>query len=278
MTSAQITTSVALFYPTEQGDTIPSSWYERALELFREHRLSPVLFTAGGGEFELDGCYVLADRGGDLFKWGEPIAARRDELIDAFQKEVVYTLALDSPQASARDRSEWRAKMSASSIRNKLYVGIDEELVSDPALLLHRACEIARGLFDVRYGFAYKMPLAEEPDCYASGSRPFSFADFQEEMRLRREGVPRQESPDELWGDELMGPRRHLTGLFRGAYPVNVLSESHVRSAELNSRGIGRLSELGTSLWLWELSETEIPKAQALLEARKLLVSQASPP
>jgi hypothetical protein len=32
-------------------------------------------------------------------------------------------------------------------------------------------------LFDVRYGFGYKMSLGDEPDCYASGIEQVRFTD-----------------------------------------------------------------------------------------------------
>jgi hypothetical protein len=94
-------------------------------------------------------------------------------------------------------------------------------------------------------------------------------------IRHRSEWDRRKKSPDELWGDELNGQRRHLTGLFRGAYSASILSEAHVRNADLGSHGIGRLSELDASHWLWELSDDELPVAQAMLDSRHVLVSQA---
>ena len=97
-------------------------------------------------------------------------------------------------------------------------------------------------------------------------------------IRHRREWDLRKKSADELWADELNGKRRHLSGHFRGAYPASILSESHVRAANLKPQGVGRLSELDNSLWLWELSESEIPQAEAMLAQRKLLVSQAKEP
>jgi len=53
------------------------------------------------------------------------------------------------------------------------------------------------------------------------------------------------------------------------------LSEAHVRVADLMSHGIGKLTEMDNTLWLWELSEKEIPQAHAMLAEKKLLVSQA---
>jgi hypothetical protein len=156
-----------------------------------------------------------------------------------------------------------------------VYVGIDDEVVSDAVALLRWAYSTAKGLFHVRYGSAYKMPLADEPAGYATGHGKRPLSEVFEMIRHRREWEKRKKTADELWSEELHGKRRHLTGLFRGAYPANVLSDSHVRAADLKSQGLGRLCELDNSLWLWELSEKEIPQAEAMLEKRKLLVSQA---
>lgn len=276
MRPEQLTTSAATFYNCEQDTPIPSIWLEKALCLFTENGLAPILFNAGGGEFELDDCYVFADSGGDLFKWGEAIAARRNDLVKALRQGDIYSLGLDAPRAGAETRSDSQAETTILSSCGTVYVGIDEELESDPVVLLHRAYEMAKGLFDVRYGIAYKMPLTEEPASYAVGSGPFSLADFRELMRLKREGIQRPKSPDDLWRDELNGRRRHLQNLFRGAYPASILSESHVRAAALDTRPIGRLTQLDSLLWLWELSESEIPQAESLLAERKLLVSQAA--
>jgi hypothetical protein len=131
-------------------------------------------------------------------------------------------------------------------------------------------------LLDVRYGFAYKMLLEECPDSYASGRHRTTFSEVREMIRHRRNWDKRQKTPDELWEEELYGQRRHLSGLFRGAYPASILSEAHVRAADLASHPIGELSQLDSALWLWELADSEIPTAQAMLEEKKLLVSQAS--
>jgi hypothetical protein len=277
MTSAQMTTSVVLFFDAKQDQPIPITWYERALKMFDEYHFSPILFTAGGGDFELDDCHLLADGSDELYKWGEPepIVPRRAELVRALHDGVIYSLCLDTPRADGEDREGWHATVSASSINNRLYMGIDAELASDPSALVAHAYKIAKGLYDIRYGFGYKMPLADLPDCFATGSRRFTFSDFKELMREKREGIRREPTRDDLWKKELMDGRRHLIGLFRDAYPVNILSESHLRAADLLAHRIGKLSKLDDSLWLWQLSEEEIPQAQAMLDDKKLLVSQA---
>ncbi len=278
MTSPQMTTSAALFWNSMQGERVPFSWLGPAVELFRAHNLSPILFTAGGGPFELDDCYVLADAGGDLVMWEEPIPARRRELVDALHKREIDSLVLDSPRAGAANRSDWRANVSVEATSGELYVGVDEELVSDPVALLRQLYNHAKDDFDVRYGFAYKMPLEDGPGSYASGFTRTSVSEVFEFIRNRSEWDARPKTPDQLWSDELYERRRHLTGLFRGAYPASILCDAHLQTARMHAQPVGQLSKLDGSRWLWELSEDEIPKAEAMLRAEYALVSQMTQP
>jgi hypothetical protein len=280
MTPGQMTTSATCFFSAKQDDAVSMTWYQRALELFDEYRFAPILFTAAGGGFELDDCHLLADDGNGLYKWGdpEPILPRRLQLINALGTRDISHLSLDAPRDVGTDRQDWHIKVSVSSVFNDMFVALDEELIISPAALARRICCMASGLYEIRYGFAYKKPLADLPDCFAIGLRRFTFADFKELMRERREGIRREPSTDEVWRNELRENRRHLSGLFRDAYPVNILSESHVRAVNLLPQKIGTMSELDNALWLWELSEEGIPQAKAMLEDKKLLVSQAEHP
>jgi hypothetical protein len=276
MSAEQMTTSAALYFAREQGQSVSMRWFEWARELFNEYKLSPILFTAGGEDFLLDDCYVLAELGNDIVDdEGYVLAARGGDLVDSLRNGAIESLFLDSPRSLAGGRSNWRAAVNVSLTRGAFYVGLDENLVPDPSALLRRACGIAKGLFDVRYGIAYKSPLAQYPDGHASGFVNTSTAEVFEWIRHRHEWDRREKSPDELWTDELWGERRHLAGLFRGAYSASILSESHLRAAALTSSGLGRLSELDASRWLWELSDSELPVAEAMLESRRVLVSQA---
>lgn len=271
----QITTSAALFFGCEEPRSIPPLWLERARELFAQYDLSPILFTASGGDFLLDDCYVLAQAGGAMDRWGEVFAARGSDLATALSACVIGYLDLDSPRASADDRGDWRAAVCLSVKTGRIYVGVDEDLIPDPSALLRRAYNMAKGLFDVRYGIAYKLPLAQNPDCYASGFVTSSVSEVFEMIRHRDQWGNRKKNPVELWGDELNGRRRHLAGLFRGAYPASILSESHIQTAALLPCEIGNLSELDASLWLWELSDRDLPAAEEFLKARAALFNQA---
>jgi len=273
--AGQITTSAALYFESEDGQSILPLWLERARALFAQYDLSPIFFTASGGDFLLDDCYVLAQAGGAISKWGEVFAARGGDLANALHNGDLELLGLDSPRAGADNRGDWRAKLSVASTPGKIYVGVDEDLIPDPSALLRRAYDMAKGLFNVRYGIAYKLPLAQNPDCYASGFVTSSVSEVFEMIRHRDQWGNRKKNPVELWGDELNGRRRHLAGLFRGAYPASILSESHIQTAALLPCEIGNLSELDASLWLWELSDRDLPAAEEFLKARAALFNQA---
>jgi hypothetical protein len=276
MTSTEPTISAALYFDGEQYTEIPFAFFDRAVEIFRGHELSPVLFTAGGGIFELDDCYVLASPGGDLHLWNNTIQARGHQLVEALREGDIEYLAMDSPRQGSRDRMDWRADVTASLTRGMIYFGIEVNLECNPTAVLRRAYAIADGLFSVRYGIAYELPAGGDPNDYAAGSVLTSVAEVRAMIRNRREWAKRPRTPDNLWSDELHGARRHLSGLFRAAYPANLLSDAHVRAANLHAQPLGRLSRLDESLWLWELADDEIPQAEAMLEAKKLLVRQAS--
>lgn len=275
MSTDKITTSAALYFEPGQIQSIPLRWFERARAFLVEYSLSPVIFSANGAGFLLDDGYALADRGCDIVgPEGYVYAARRDELIDALRRGVIDSLGLDAPHLATGDRENWRAMVSISTTCSDSYVGVDEKLFPDPSVLLRRAHRIGEGVLSICYGTAYKMPHSEHPGLYAIGYSHDSLSLSPAEMvRRRRDGELRKDS-DEIWRDELNGKRRHLTGLFRGAYPASILSEAHVQNANLLSHPIGRLCPLEAGLWLWELSESEIPEAQAMLASRRLLVSQ----
>lgn len=270
----------AAFYGSSSRAAAPvnPTWLDRIVETLGEHSLSPILFTASGGGFELDDCHLFGQTSERLALWGEEINSHRDALIASLKRGEVVDLTLDVPCATAMDRSEWRALASASSTTQELVLGFEENLVSGPSAVLRQLLEVAHDLVDVHYGFAYSMPLADNPECYASGiGRATTLADFRTWLRQRSEGTLPPKSDDELWHDELNEDRRHLTGLFRGAYPANLLSEAHLKSADLRRAGLGKLSAVGGSLWLWELIPAEIPQAESWLEDKEALVRQHRP-
>jgi hypothetical protein len=238
--------------------------------------LSPILFTASGGGFTHDDTYFIDAGANELSLWGERLSAGGQRLAVELANGHVASLGIDTPHAGADDRSDWSANLRISIFDGTFYFGADEQLMPSPIGALNRACEIIAGTFEVRYGIAYQSRLADYPSGYAHGFANRTLEDVRSMIRNRKAWEFRDKSPDELWCEEINGPKRHLNGLFRGAYPANLLSEAHVNAADLRVNPIGRISELTGSLWLWELSSDEIPTAEAMLEAKRLLVRQAS--
>jgi hypothetical protein len=280
MTMQRITTSVAFYFEPILPASVPPQWLDRVLEVFTAYKLSPILFTASGGPFLYDDCYVFDDTGRDIILWNERLPANKEGIVTAIHKGEIQYLGLDSPRENGRNRSDSRAKISLSTKTIlDCYFGLDSELIFNPVALARFGFPIVNSILRIRYAIGYQMPLAQNPASYASGfvTQPILIA--REEVLNTRTKHRQPKSPDELWRDELIGKRRHLTGLFRGAYPASILSEAHLRSAELTSSCIGTLSELDPDhgLWLWELSDAEILEAQKILESRGVLVSQAKP-
>jgi hypothetical protein len=276
MTGEERTTSVALYFDRNERDSIPLRLFERAVEIIERFEQSPILFTADGGNFSLDDCYLLAEPGRHITLWGDRILARRQELIDALRDGIIEEIGMDVPRIGAASRSEWYINISISLTTGVFYLGVNQNLNDSPISLLHEAYGIVEGLFTIGYGIAYTMPLAEEPDSYATGSGPSSYFEVVDLIHHRNEWECREKSPDNCWQNELNDGRRHLNGLFRGVYTASILSDSHVRSAGLNTIGTGKLSKLTSSLWVWEVSDTDIPAAYDALKARGVLVGQGA--
>ncbi len=272
----ELVTSAVLYCVTQQGNSVPTLWLTRARALFDEFQLSPILFTASGGQFTYDDSYFIDGGASELTLWGEQLAAGDEQLLIELAGGNIESLGIDTPRPDATDRSDWIADLSISMLDGTCYLGADNHLIPHLSTALKRACEIIEGTSEVRYGIAYQSRLAERPASYAHGYVNRTVEEVREMIRNRAAWGSRPKSPDELWCDEINGRKRHLSGLFRGAYPANVLSEAHVIAADLRSNPIGRLSAINGFLWLWELSPTEIPVAETMLEAKKLLVRQVS--
>jgi hypothetical protein len=259
MNGQKIVTSAAMYFKHEQYKAIPLQWFERVSALFEENSLPITYFSADGGDFLIDDCHTLANRIGDLVK--------------ALKEGAVQSLGIDSPRSPSGPRSDWQVMADVSLIDGVFYLGIDGDVIANPRALVRHAYDIARGCFDICYGIAYALPLSQEPDSYAPGCRTYSFSEVRDFIRSRSKDVGTK-GPEELWAEELNGRRRHLTGLFRAAYPASILSDAHMRTAGAGLNRFGKLSEIDASLWLWELSECEVPTAEKMLETSGVLVRQ----
>ena len=99
MKSQQMTRSAVLFSDATYPEPVSWNWFENAVKVFELLRMAPIFFTAGGGDFELDDCWLLEDDGPGIFRWGdpEPIHPGRIALLKNLREGAIHTLALDSP-------------------------------------------------------------------------------------------------------------------------------------------------------------------------------------
>jgi hypothetical protein len=264
--------STALFFEPQREPVVPHDLVVKIVEWSASLCARPLLFTASGAEFKLDDCYVYSDDVTDIMLWETQVPNRKRELIDALKQHAVSSVSFDVPLPTSTCRSQWSYNFSVYPESGEVYCGVASD-IGKTALSL-KAFDITRRFFDVRYGFAYSMPLLEEPDCYATGSRRTNLT----ELRQWLESKPTQDhSPltdDECWEHELMGRKRHLTRLFRDAYAVNVISAAHVRQAGLASAKIGVLTNLDEDHWLWQINEESLREASDYLAGKQLLVRQ----
>jgi len=249
----RLTTSAALYFQHQLGATVPLEWFEMACYFFRDHNLPVNYFSAPGAEFPGDDVYGFA--------------AHKAHLIEALQKGVVEALSLGSIREDTEDVENWRATATLELGNGLLYLGVDQEIVPCPASLLLRTYEVSKVGLDIRYGIGYRSLLAEAPAMYAVGAKVYSLSDVRRELEAGSE-----RSCLDVWRDEMRAERRYLTGHFRGVYPASILSEAHIRRIDLSSLNLGTLSPLDAGLWLWELSDSEIPIADEVLDKAGALI------
>ena len=255
--TAQITSSAVLFYSPRKDERVRLEWLNRVERLFDKCGLGVTAFFAWGGAYSVDDCQSFREHG--------------QEFRAAMQAGEVRSPGVYSHREDFQSLDDWSAYAGISSVTGEVYLGMDEHLIGLPELLI-RANEIASGLFDIKYGFAYKMPLSQSPASYASGIRGTTLEQLREDLAARRNGVSVTPA-HEAWTKELMGPRRHLTGDFAGVFSVNIISDAHIAKAHLGSQTIGKLTPLDGPLWLWELSDAEIEPAERLLSANGVLIT-----
>lgn len=268
-----LTSSATIYFSSDDHSSVPIEWYQRALQFFGELDVSPVLFTAGGGVFEVDDCYVLDDFKTTIRLFGEILIGRQRELEYDLEAGNVKSLMLDCPEQDATDRDEWRVMSDLSCHNGSLFMGATTSLVNDLARLMLRAHSTLVDLITPAYGYAFQMEHASHPDLYVNGSSRVLLADWRKAIRDRSAFQSRVETTDEMWSAELRWRKRYLQGLFRDAYPVNLLSASHMESGDICASGIGTVVPLA-QVWMWHLDDSELEAARGWLADRNVLVCQ----
>jgi len=251
--------SAALYFRPQEGGIVPFSWFERVRSgFFDPHHLPIDDFGVWAEGFSEEQAYSF-----DQNELG---------LICGLKEGRVRRLGLYNKLSASADASQWRAMASLDMVFDMSFFGLDERILPQAGPMLLRTYEICRDVPGIGYGIAYKQFLSKGPECYAAGvGFSSSLADFSEILT---------DSPDHArrraWLNEMEGARRYLTGRFRGAYPGNILSGAHMDGLrDKCPRRIvwpGSFSQIDEDLWLWEVPEAEIPRAEAMLNDADLLI------
>src|SRR5205823_2120338 len=108
------------------------------------------------------------------------------------------------------------------------FLGVHAKVIDSPSVLLKAALALAADLPAVNYGIGYHRRQSNGPSFYAVGCGfNTDFSDPSAQYESRRIGE---------WGRERRAQSRHLTGMFRGAYPASILSDDHVEAVVHKSR------------------------------------------
>jgi hypothetical protein len=252
-------TSAALYYSTQEIGSVPVEWFEGVSSFLAAKGLPVQIFVAEAEGFDFEKHYELAKDG--------------QKLVRALRDGKVHDLSLYSvPSEYEIVEEECVAEAVLGYNSGDFFLGVNHEVMESAALLLEGALSLAGGLPPIRYGIGYYRPQSKGPSPYALGCGTSGDPFDAEGERLG------------AWLSERWGQARHLTGMFRGAYPANILSDEHVeallksdiaeREATLREVGLGSLKPLKQGLWLWELTEDEIPQAEALLQLSGLIINQ----
>lgn len=253
MNRQRIVTSAALYFPTSAETTVQLRWLEIARAFFKDCGADITYFDTRCVDFSADDA--------------QDFPLHEVHLMRSLRRGAVEYLGLGAIVPGTSDVEDWSIRVSIDCGSGMLYVGTEEEIVFRPSELLRRAHVFAQVGIDVRYGISYKSTLAEAPELYAAGARLYSLRDVARELATEHERTLL-----DAWFEEMIGEKRHLKGFFRGAYPASAISDAHVSRTHLESLGVGALSQLDAGLWLWVLSDREIPTADRLLDKLGVLI------
>jgi hypothetical protein len=205
-----------------------------------------------------------------------PFHNLRDDIRDAASRGLLCELSL----YSHRQRDDglllsWQGCAFAEFPRDVVYLGVAESAgvsVGQVARFLYASSKAMAGW---RYGIGYSHPWDRGPGQYAVGLLGHSGPVIPRSPRPEDSGPHKDRVM--CWLDEMEGKRRHLRGWFRDVYPVNLLSESHVKvpvggNKALVDSGLGTFERVDRAVWLWEVPHETIPDArQALIDAGVLI-------
>lgn len=128
------------------------------------------------------------------------------------------------------------------------------------------------------YGFGYTLPFRRGPGLDSLG------LEAGLPSGVKRSAEDRQEAARIAnWGRDLRGRKRHLQGLLRDLYPVNLISAPHLAKTVQGrplaewvaaAPGRGTLVPLAGGLWQWRLAPEEVAQVRPTLVAEGLLIAE----
>jgi hypothetical protein len=136
----------------------------------------------------------------------------------------------------------------------------------------------------ITYGHAYLRPVRLGPIMYAydliyglDESRPGDVDEIERMTRWFHERL-------DMVAQNKRAPFRHLEGMQRDVYPLNVLTRPHL-NCDVGGRplekwiaedtGRGRLWQVADGVWVWSVPPLSLPVVQATLADEGLLVSRS---
>jgi hypothetical protein len=252
----RIITSAALYCQPQTDGVVPWSWVEGAVRILADANLPVQEFAITTATGFPDGLF--------------DVSTHRDMLVSEVKRGNVGVLGLYSNPGKDHDLvMNWQGLAYIDLIRGDCFLGLPRSVEPSPSALIQSALTLGTGVINADYGIAYYHESSRGPDMFAVGITANPIA-FDAEAMAAADRVAK-------WFHEMSGPRRYLQGWFRAAYPANILSRAHVeapisRRRTLLTAGIGRLTPVAPNLWLWELSDQEIPAAEATLRDAGLLI------
>jgi hypothetical protein len=252
----RIITCAALYFQPQTKGVVPWSWVEGAARILAGADLPVQEFAITTATGFPDGQFDLSQN--------------RDILVREVRRGNVSVLGLYSNPEKDHDLvMDWQGLAYIDLIRGDCFLGLPRSIEPSPSALIQSALTLGSNVINADYGIAYYHDSSRGPDMFAVGIIVNPIA-FDAETMAAGDRVAK-------WFHEMSAPRRHLQGWFRAAYPANILSRAHVeapisRRRTLFTAGIGRLTPVAPNLWLWELSDQEIPAAEATLRDAGLLI------
>jgi hypothetical protein len=255
----QIITSAALYFKPDAARNVPQIWLNSMTGILAE----------AGLPFQEFAITTESGSPSGLFRSN----TYRSMLTREVEQGNVKVLGLYSNPARDHDLvMDWKGLAYVDMTRGDCFLGLPQSGELSPGGLLRLAYNLVKSVSNISYGIGYFHQRLKGPDFYAVGiiANPDPEIFFDAEASAAADRIAK-------WMHEMGGRRRYLDGWFRTVYPANILSETHVNAllhggVTLLEADHGCLTPLEPNRWLWEVSDAEIPVAEAALREAGLVI------